>query len=155
MANGSELRRNLNAERIQFSLTGTYYQPISYDYSYFLQLGWSLQPAKTNSELGYFLPTAHNIAGGAYLTMNLWERTLFFIPGLAYSGLYQHSVKSSKILQRSHAVLMDFILQYQFSNAFSINLQGSYPLLFESHIPYVDFERTSYSAVALSGRMLF
>lgn len=155
MANGSEKRRNLNAERMQFSLTGAYYQAISYDYSYFLQLGWNVQPAKTNSELGYFLPTAHNLSGGAYLAMNLWERSLFFIPGLSYSGLYQHSVKSSSILQRSHAVLMDFILQYQFSSAFSINLQGSYPLLFESHIPYVSFERTSYSAVALSGRMVF
>jgi hypothetical protein len=155
MANGNEQRRNLNAERMQFSLTGSYYQAISYDYSYFLQFGWSLQPAKTNDELGYFLPTAHNLNGGAYLTMNLWERTLYFIPGLSYSGSYQHSVNSSKILQRSHAVFMDFIIQYQFSSAFSINLQTSYPLLFESHIPYIAFERTSYSAVALSIRMVF
>lgn len=155
IANGDELRRDLGANRVQLSLLSSYFQRIDYNNSYFFQAGWTVQPSSNNEAIGSFLPTSHAVSLGGYLISNIWEQRFFVIPGLTYSGTFQHSAKSSKILQRSHAVLLDIILQFQFSEVVSVNFQQSLPLLFESYIPLVEYDRRSFSASAVSFRVAF
>ncbi len=154
MANGDELRRQLSADRIQINMISTFYKRMGYWTSYLLQGGWSFSLPRSVEETNTEMPGLHNLSFAGFLAFNIWNNQLFVVPGMSYSGVFQKSAKSSRLLQRSHAVLANMVLQFQFGRAFSISLQQGYPILFESYVPNVTYNRRSFTSSALVLRLL-
>ncbi|MDH3650747.1 MAG: hypothetical protein OEQ53_13770 [Saprospiraceae bacterium] len=141
-----DLRNNLGAQRTQFSLQTTFYKSINYQVGYFLQGGWGFYfpSSQTNESL------VNAINASAYLSFNAWSNRIYLLPGLAYSGSYH-----SDLSELAQGVFGVGVIQFQTGAMFSINIQHSLPLLFESHQPQVAFERNSFSSTALGIRFLF
>ena len=155
IANGEELRRDLGASQAQVSIFSTYFKRIEYGSAFLLQGGWTYLLPKTTSETNSQLPGIHSLSLAGFLSLNVWSQRIFLVPGLSYSGNFKKSGRSSRILQLSHGVLGEIIVQFQINPQISLTLQQSYPLLFESYAPNVEFERRSFYASSLSIRAAF
>ena len=154
VANGNELRRDLQASSLQFSLQSTYYTQLNYGTALLLQGGWSYTAPKTIDETGARIQPNHALSLGGFMAVNIWGQKIYAVPGITYSGNFRKSARSGDILQLSHGVFGEVIVQIQAGGNFTINLQQSYPFLFESYSPTVEFERRSFSLTTLGLRMI-
>ena len=155
VANGDQLRRELGAGSMQFSFISTYYNTLNYNTSFLLQGGWTFSFPKTFSDTNTKSRAIHTLSLGGFTAINLWGQKIYAVPGISYSGNFRKSARSSDILQLSHGVFGELIVQFHLGSQFSITLQQSYPFLFESYSPTVEFERRSFSLSTLGIRGLF
>ncbi len=155
VANGNQLRRELGASSVQFSLFSTYYKTLNYGTSFLIQGGWIFSFPNTFDDTNTKSRANHTLSLGGFTAINLWGQKIYAVPGISYSGNFRKSARSSKILQLSHGVFGEIILQFQVGSQLSITLQQSYPFLFESYSPTVEFERRSFSLSTLGIRGLF
>ena len=154
VANGEQLRRDLQASSMQFSLFTTYYTQLNYGTALLLQGGWSYTLPKTIEESGVRIRPNHALSLGGFMAVNLFGQKIYAVPGLTYSGNFRKSARSSSILQLSHGVFGEMILQFQLGGNATLNLQQSYPFLFESYSPTVEFERRSFTLTTLGIRVI-
>ncbi len=155
IANGDALRRELGAQRTQINLNANYLKYLNHANSYFLTAGWGFHLPFTPDAGGLKNNAIHILSAGAYLSINVINQRLYLIPGLSFSGNFQKSASSGQFNNLTQAMFVDAVVQLQLRGNLNLTLQQSLPVLFESYLPLVEFERRSFSATALGLRMFF
>lgn len=155
-----ETAQRLSAEKYFAGLGLSYFSPVGFNDYFYIQgnfdYGFSHERSYSEYNFSSDVPANQNVSLAGYYVYSSPIPSLYLLPGVSYSGTFQNSARGNGLIQRSHSVLLNWILQFQVGKKIAITYQQSYPALyFKSHIPSIEFERSSLLVSSISLRFLF
>lgn len=155
-----ETAQKLSSEKYFAGLGLSYFGPVGFNDYFYVQgnfdYGFNHNREYEQYSFSSEVPANQNVSLSAYYIYNSPIPSLYLLPGISYSGTFQNSIRGNNFLQRTHSVLLNWIVQFQINDTIAITYQQSYPsLFFKSHIPSIEFERSSLAVSSLSLRFLF
>ena len=150
IARQEESRQHLDAQRTSMGLLATFYQPFNDRTTYFLQADW--QSRISNNENP---KTTHSTSLGGYLVFKLFGGDSWHLfPGVTYAATLQ-PYSGGGLRKVNQQLLGGLGLLYQPEQQFGIYLNAQTPFILESGSQYVEWVRSSFSAVSLGVRSMF
>jgi hypothetical protein len=137
-------REAFSAARNQAGFTATYFLQTGDNVFYFFQTDWNT--AFSSTEVPF---TGHQLALSTTLVFKTWLQGLYVYPGVSYGSNY-----SSTFYRLSQQFFVNTGAFYQPTPKFSVFINWSFPILFESGSKYVDFTRGSFIGATVGVRTL-
>ncbi len=145
-------RAALSADRVQTDVTGTYFKALNNnnDLFVYVQGRYNLQLANQENKR-----TTHFPGVGVLLVKGVFDRKLFFFPGLSYTGAYQQNYTGGRLSKQADFLMASIGAQIQPIALLSIFINAQRPLIYNSGVSiYSDLVKNSYSDWALGLRVV-
>ncbi len=149
LAKTLEQRINLNAQRTQFYLTGTFFQRLGAGSIGFVQGDLRTYLRNEENERSLLIPSA-----SGYLVFELPGDRWFVFPGLSYSVALQQGIAGGKFRKANQQLFGSLGVQYQPVPLVSFLLSGQLPFIFDSGSTNSIWVRESYVGMNLGVRLL-
>jgi hypothetical protein len=149
MLRDPQKRLEMNAQRTQLFVTGTFFQRLGSKTMYYLQADMRSFVANSENRTAAFAPSA-----AAYLVFQALGKEWFVFPGLIYSTNLLKFPSSSKFSRGGEQLFGSLGVMYQPSPKWGIFFTGQTPFVFESGSDQNIWVRQSFVGLNLGARLL-